>query len=581
MLLAVRSDKESFKEVSFTPGFNVVLAERTKESTIKDSRNGLGKSSLIQVIHFCLGGNRSRTLSSDKLADWTFTLDFENSGKEYSISRNTTNANKIIVKGDCTDWPIKPGVDKETGNNVMRVTDWRRVLGVLMFDMQLEYAERYSPTFRSCISYFARQNGVTGGFLDPFSQYRSQQEWDKQLNNGFLLGLDWTYASRWQDLKDKKKVLDQLKKASETGILQQMQGSIGELEAKKVRLEEDIEKQEAELSSFRVHPQYGRIERDANEFTSRIHSLTNDNVSDRSLLEHYEKGTETEKEAALESVEVVYKQAGIIMPENVKRRLGEVKEFHKQVVLNRREFLQSEIERLKNRLLNRQEEICSVSEKRAKLMSILKTHKALEEYTKLQQRNMTMISELENVTSRVESLKQFEKGKSSLKIDLELLQQQARISLNERSKLKQRAISLFNSNSQFLYESPGTLSIDVTPNGYAYKVDIEREGSHGISNMKIFCYDLMLAQLWATKKASPRFLIHDSILFADVDERQRALALELAARESKERVFQYICTMNSDGVPYQVFSKEFDFDQYIRVRLTDKTEDGSLFGIRF
>ena len=136
-------------------------------------------------------------------------------------------------------------------------------------------------------------------------------------------------------------------------------------------------------------------------------------------------------------------------------------------------------------------------------------------------------------------------------------------------------------NSQFLYESPGELSINVTPNGYAFKVDIQREGSHGISNMKIFCYDLMVAQIWATKKESPRFLIHDSILFADVDERQTAMALELAARESEKVKFQYICTMNSDGVPYNDFSEDFEFNDYIRVRLTDKTENGSLFGIRF
>lgn len=192
-----------------------------------------------------------------------------------------------------------------------------------------------------------------------------------------------------------------------------------------------------------------------------------------------------------------------------------------------------------------------------------------------------MISDLKSVTIRLESLKKFEQGKSALKVDFELLQQQAWISLDERSKVKEQAINLFNLNSQFLYKSPGELSINVTPKGYAFKVDIQREGSHGISNMKIFCYDLMLAQIWATKQVSPCFLIHDSILFADVDERQTALALELAARESEKAKFQYICTMNSDGVPYKDFSKGFKFDDYIKVRLTDKTEDGSLFGIRF
>lgn len=56
----------------------------------------------------------------------------------------------------------------------------------------------------------------------------------------------------------------------------------------------------------------------------------------------------------------------------------------------------------------------------------------------------------------------------------------------------------------------------------------------------------MLAELWSTNKYSPGFLIHDSTIFDGVDERQRALALELAEKESRERRFQYICMLNSD-----------------------------------
>jgi len=581
MLLAVRCNKESFKDVVFSPGFNVVLAERTEESTKKDSRNGLGKSSLIQIIHFCLGGKKSKTLSSESLSDWTFTLELDISGRKYSVSRNTANAKKIFVKGDCNDWPIKPGVDKDTGNNVFRISDWRRLLGYCMFDMPLEFAEQYAPTFRSCISYFARQNNETGGFLGPFTHYRNQQEWDKQVNNSFLLGLDWTYANKWQILKDRKKVLDQLKKEAESGILQEMQGSIGQLEAKKVRLEEEIQKQEEELADFKVHPQYARIERDANQLTSQIHSLINGITSNRKLLNHYEKSVEVEKEADIESVKTVYEQAGVIMPDNIKKHLEDVKSFHNNVAKNRKQFLQSEIDRLKNALSSSDNKVKVLSDKRAELLSVLQTHGALKEYNKLQQRNAMMVSDLKNVTNQLENLKKFEQGKSSLKIDLELLQQEARLSMNEREKIKQKAISLFNSNSQFLYESPGTLSIDIKPTGFSFKVDIEREGSHGISNMKIFCYDLMLAQLWASQKISLGFLIHDSILFGDVDERQKALAIELAAKEAERLGFQYICTMNSDNVPYNDFSKDFNFDQYIKVRLTDKTVNGALFGMRF
>ena len=45
--------------------------------------------------------------------------------------------------------------------------------------------------------------------------------------------------------------------------------------------------------------------------------------------------------------------------------------------------------------------------------------------------------------------------------------------------------------------------------------------------------------------------------------------------------FQYIVTMNEDAVPIEL-PRDFDLEQYIvPTRLTDATEDGGLFGIRF
>jgi uncharacterized protein YydD (DUF2326 family) len=76
-------------------------------------------------------------------------------------------------------------------------------------------------------------------------------------------------------------------------------------------------------------------------------------------------------------------------------------------------------------------------------------------------------------------------------------------------------------------------------------------------------------------------LIHDSTIFDGVDERQEALALESVAKEARERGFQYICTLNSDTVPWHEFSGGFNLNSFVRLRLSDATEDGGLLGIRF
>ena len=99
--------------------------------------------------------------------------------------------------------------------------------------------------------------------------------------------------------------------------------------------------------------------------------------------------------------------------------------------------------------------------------------------------------------------------------------------------------------------------------------------------MKVFCYDLMLAQIWSSKEFGPKFLIHDSTIFDGVDERQVANALQRAASEAKNSGFQYICCLNSDSIPWNDFENTFDLRKYVRVELTDSREDGGLLGLRF
>ena len=54
MIRTLRCNQSSFHKVTFDRGLNVILADRTKEETKKQSRNGLGKSTLLELIHFCL-----------------------------------------------------------------------------------------------------------------------------------------------------------------------------------------------------------------------------------------------------------------------------------------------------------------------------------------------------------------------------------------------------------------------------------------------------------------------------------------------------------------------------------------------
>lgn len=583
MIRAIRCNHTSFKTVEFRPGFNVVLADRTEESGSKDSRNGLGKSTLIEIIHFCLGSTlqKAKGLDSRNLRGWAFSLELTLSNQVITVTRNTADKSKVVIEGDTTSWPIQP--KEKEGQRVLSVIHWKAILGNLLFGLPSDNEDKkFQPTFRSLISYFIRRG--RDAFSTPFEHHRKQFDWEKQVNNAFLLGLAWEDARDLQLLKDKKKLLDdikKLKKDTDTGVAIGIFGSLGELEALKVQVESQLRERKQTLSNFRVAPQYHELEANANRLTVEIHKATNNNIADKKILEFYQSSLEAENEPSPDDVTHIYESVGIELPGLVVRRLEEVENFHRIIIENRRDFLSTEIERIRRDVSSRERLIREKTEHRAFLLEVLQTHGALEEYTRLQELYLEIVSNLNEINKRIEELNKFEEGKSALNIEKERLLQRARRDYQERRVQAEKARELFNTNSRFLYDAPGRLIINVGDNGFQFNVEISRDGSEGIDNMKIFCYDLMLAQLWSERDPSPRILIHDSTIFDGVDERQVRLALEFADRESRRCGFQYICTLNSDSVPYSEFAADFDFNSFVRLRLTDESDESGLLGIPF
>ena len=456
-----------------------------------------------------------------------------------------------------------------------KIDEWTSFLGRAMYDLPMNSA----ATFRNLISYDIRRNQ----FEKPFENHPSQSMKDKQISNAFMLDLNWRHAVKWQDLKDRKKNVDSIKRAVKQGdnLLAEMLGTIGDLETERDRLKREIEKTDSELRSFQVHPQYVQIENEANDLTRQIHDLSNHVLQLKRLIDFHEDSIEEEQPTNDRRVIALYEEAGVILAESLSKQLEEVLAFHIQVTRNRQEYLRSEVTRLNGELAKTRIEIEQLSDRKAELMRVLESHGALEEYGELQQLHLGIRSALDAIEHQIEQLSMIETETSQITIEREQLHIDARIDLDERSTLR-RAREIFSSNSEALYEVPGRLVINVDREaGYRFDVDIPRASSFGRSKMKVFCYDLMRAELWSQREVSPGLLIHDSNIFDGVDERQIALALELAELKTRECGFQYIVCMNSDTIPYDRFSDDFDIDEFVRLRLTDDSPAGRLLGIEF
>jgi uncharacterized protein YydD (DUF2326 family) len=196
MIRRVRCDQPTFHDTEFQPGFNVVLAVRNKEETKKQTRNGLGKTTLVEIIHFCLGTDHRRSpLAAKELHGWTFTLDIVLNGNEISVARNTGEPTFILIDGDTSGWPIRPKLHRRHGP-ALGIREWKEVLGALMFGLPVEQSGKYRPQFRGLIPYFIRTG--KDAYSIPFEHHRKQKTVDVQVFNSFLLGLEFQDAADFQ-----------------------------------------------------------------------------------------------------------------------------------------------------------------------------------------------------------------------------------------------------------------------------------------------------------------------------------------------------------------------------------------------
>ena len=574
MIHKIWATDKKFKPVEFETGLNVVLAERTQNSGEKDTRNGAGKTTLLNVIHFCLGADLHRLdLPKDEMEEWSFLLLVDLGGQKITAKRSIAAPNVIEVDQAIKGLSFSPEKSPE-GILSYKNADWKRLLGKCLFDLRDDYTTKYSPSFRGLISYFARRG--PDAYTDPFKYFRNQKAYDLQINNAYLLGLNWVNASLAQDIRDRESTVKALESAVEEGF----SPSQGELEADRVRIERELSVESESVASFRVHPQYEDLQTKADKLTKEIHKAANKLLVTRRKVERYKASVESEKAPSSSSVEKLYSEAGIHFSDSIKKSLNEAKEFHSTIIQNRKLFLEAEITQLKRDIEELEGERQRKTDERAELMELLQNHGALAEFSLLQGNVSEKRQELESVKSKISDIKDVGSRKQEIKSSKIELESKLQRDYEQNRSNWEKAMGLFNDNSLALYEEPGSLIINTTANGYKLGVDIQKSGSEGVGKMKIFCYDLMLVELMKERKGVD-FLLHDSGIYDGVDSRQRALALEHAHKQAVAKGFQYICFLNSDMIPADDFHDGFSLDEFVRLRLKDQDTADSVLGFHF
>lgn len=590
MIISIESSLKTFKPVTFHAGLNVLLSDRTTNSTEKQTRNSAGKTSLIEIIHFLLGADceKDSLFRLDDLVEHTFKGTFRIGGNLLTVARTGSDPSKIfLISGgeERTDIPRK--LDKATERFYVSNVNWRIFLGHTMFALPADergtlFEDAYTPTFRSMFSYFVRRRN-SGGFIGPERQAEKQQRWDWQVNLSYLFGLDWQIPFEFNKIRARERTLEELKKAVKIGALGSVIGTVAELRPQVTIAEAKANKLRQSLEQFEVLDSYKSLSKRAGQIKTEMQTLTRQSVTLNETLEHLVEALQSERPPQRSDIQQLYAAAGIELPGVALRRFDDVSSFYESVVANRRIHLEHEISDVRSRIADVEAGLTRLDRERSDILRMLQGRGALDDFLTMQRELADVEASAASLRERFKAAEALEGESTKLDIDRANLKRKLQEDHHVREKALDEAILIIAEAIAELYDDrAGRFVVEATENGPEFRISIEGDRGGGIANMEIFCFDLALLQIVTRRYGGPGFLIHDSHLFDGVDERQVVGALRLGMRTSEALQQQYIVTMNSDIFDRLPSDESVDFSAaLLETRLSDTGEDGGLFGFRF
>lgn len=588
MLRRLESTDARFRTVDFRPNFNLLVADRTTRSSDTDTRNSVGKSSLIELIHFLLGSSveKDSLVSKIELRDATFTLhlDWPSLPSPLAVSRTAAQPSSVVLSenviGDTGD--LFASVD---GPIVTSMPQWHEAIERDLFGLRGEHP---GVSGRSMLSFLIRRVR-SNAFNEAARTFPRQAAFEGATNLAYLLGLDWQLAGRYRDLAARENARKKLRQATADPILGRVVGRVAELRAQITVKEREVAELRRQIDNFSVVPGFERLQSEADDIAQRLRGSRTQDAADRRNLQDIKLALEQVSEPEPVYLGAIMSELDELVGERLRRRFDEVSAFHASVVRNRRRFLRSEADETQARLDRRAAERSQLGARQAQILTQLQNGGALGSLTELQSTYGRESAALEALRARFAAAETLESSRTIIASQKAQLQAELTQDLNDRRPQVDAAVLMFSDFANALYSDNKNAYLEFAADGTSLGINprIDSDAGRGVGNMVIFCFDLTVAVLAHRAGRAPDFLVHDSHLFDGVDERQVFRAMRLAKRVVEEEGMQYLVTINSDdldkamGTSVGENARQSLAECIIEPRLTDADESGGLFGFSF
>ncbi len=481
------SETGLFDEVKFKEGLNIVLG---KYSSTRKEINGIGKSTLIRLIDYCLLSQTSKNKFFNVktfpfLDNHNVVLEFFIGNELYFIKRWFNKKEILFGKIDNTN--VHEYSEKEL----------KSVLGDIFFKA---YNNTYyeNKWFRSLIKFFIKddlnhqERKVPYNFLHP--------NLTKNLiivYNFYLIGLPnknlYQLEMLKRELQERKKVQNRIIEGLEKETGKHLQEVRSELR----EIKEKIQALENAIKDYNFINTYKDIEDQISYLTNKISKkLLEIQKIQRKLdllQESYSVNIEVDIRESIKFYNMLNAQLGNFL----KKTLDEVIRFRKAIADNRKKYLAERERELKDKLNELWNEYYKLENERRRLYKILDTKGKFdiikETYKKLLEEG-TAYQHIENVIRQIDKL-----SDEIWKIEEEMTELHFTIvkELRENSEeINKLGVSFRETVKDCTATSEGSyLAIEYTnkkENPVDIKVDIPKSLSYGRERLKILVYDLTI-----------------------------------------------------------------------------------------
>ncbi len=375
-----------------------------------------------------------------------------------------------------------------------------------------------------------------------------------------LLGIDTDLVAEKFQVKEKLNQLDKARKVVE--------GYQSLLEESNINdLKDELKDLIKDKDEFVIAENYDKFKESADKETAGINEIRNTvhNINNNII-----RKSESLKQAAmtdinLDKVKKIYEEADFFFKENISVRLDEANEFHLKLMNSRINRFKSEINSLKVEAKQLNRDLAIKEKHRDSILKDLNSKGALEEYNSINERIRTIDEEVRDLEKYKAILEGFKKDESNLDLD------NARIkadSVEYLINLKENLDSLENKFrvlvKRFYKNHGGSFKITNSKDAkYLYNIDVHvpRDGSQGVNEVKIFCYDFLLYQLNPDLLG---FIAHDGCIFSEMDPRQKSMIFKVALEYIHDSGLQYFVNIGQASL-----KEVLDEDETINI-LSDK-----------